>query len=79
MTQGKNKIWWIVGSITALGVGLLFGHLIALSNKPKCNHKWKLIESENIWRGNQKNIRGWVKVYECEHCLKMRKEQVEVN
>ena len=24
MTKGKNKIWWIVGSITALGVGLLF-------------------------------------------------------
>ena len=65
--------------LVCLGIGLLFGHLIAKSMQPKCNHKWKLIESGQIWRGRQNNIRGWIKVYECEHCLKMRKEQVEVD
>ena len=67
-------IGWIIGLV--LGIGL--GGIIAKSMQPKCNHKWKLIESGQIWRGRQNNIRGWIKVYECEHCLKMRKEQVEV-
>ena len=65
--------------ITCFGIGLGLGALILNSMKPKCNHKWKLIESGQIWRGNENNVRGWVKVYQCEHCLKMRKEQIEVN
>ena len=66
-----------------LGVGLLFGYLLAISSKkPKCKHNWTLIESGNIINydkyGN-KVVKGFMKVYECEHCLKMRKEQVELN
>ena len=68
-------IGWVIGLV--LGIGL--GGGIATKMKSKCNHKWKLIDSGNIWRGNKNNIRGWIKVYECEHCLKMKKEQVEVD
>ena len=67
-------IAWVIGLV--LGIGL--GGGIVTKMKSKCNHKWKLIDSGQFWRGNVNNIRGWVKVYECEHCLKMRKEQVEV-
>jgi len=59
----------------AFGLGM--GYLIAQSTKPKCNHRWKLIESGKV-RNNGKHI-GWIKVYECVHCLKMRKEQVELD
>ena len=65
--------------LVCLGIGLGLGYLIRQSMQPKCNHKWKLIDSGQFWRGNVNNIRGWIKVYECEHCLKLRKEQVEVD
>jgi hypothetical protein len=63
-------------------VGVLLGILISKNQQPSCNHKWKLIESGNIFnkdRYGEKIIKGFVKVYECEHCKKMRKEQVEIN
>ncbi len=65
--------------LLCFGIGTLLGTLLYHSTKPKCNHKWKLIEKGEVWRGNINNIRGWVKVYECEYCLKMRKEQVEID
>ena len=70
------EILFYLGCAT-FGMGM--GYLIAQSTKPKCNHKWKLIDQGEVWRGNINNIRGWVKVYQCEHCLKMRKEQVEID
>jgi len=42
--------------LVCLGIGLGMGYLIAQSNKPKCNHKWKLIEKGEVWRGNINNI-----------------------
>ena len=63
--------------LVCLGIGLGLGYLIAISSKPKCNHKWTLIEKGNV-RNNGKLI-GFYKAYECEHCFKMRKEQVEVD
>ena len=75
----KHKTMVILFYLVCLGIGLGMGYLIAQSNKPKCNHKWKLIEKGEVWRGNINNTRGWVKVYQCEHCLKMRKEQIEID
>jgi hypothetical protein len=63
--------------LVCFGIGLLLGTLIYHSTKPKCNHKWKLYQNGNI-RSNGKHT-GFYKVYECEHCLKMRKEQVEID
>jgi hypothetical protein len=63
-------------------VGILLGTLIAKNQQPKCNHKWNLIESGNIVnrdRYGSRIVKGFIKVYECEHCKKMRKEQVELN
>ena len=61
-----------------LGVGLLFGYLLTIySKKPKCKHNWTLIESGNLINYDDKRVTGLLKVYECKHCLKMRKEQVE--
>ena len=63
--------------LVCLTFGLGMGSLIAQSSKPKCNHKWKLTESGKV-RSHGRHI-GFIKVYECEHCLKMRKEQVEID
>ena len=68
--------------ILCLVVGLLLGIAIRKNMQPKCNHKWKLIESGNIFnkdRYGEKIIKGFVKVYECEHCKQMRKEQVTLD
>lgn len=65
--------------LVCFGLGIGLGFLIRISQKSKCNHKWKLIDSGNIWRGNRNMIRGWVKVYECEHCKKMKKQQIEID
>lgn len=62
--------------LVCFGIGLLLGALIYHSTQPRCNHKWKLIEKGNI-RSFGKMI-GFYKAYECEHCFKMRKEQVEI-
>ena len=47
-----------------------------------CSHSWKLIEQGQITNKNrygEKIIKGFIKVYECEHCKRMRKEQVELD
>lgn len=64
--------------IIALILGVGIGYFIA-NRKTKCNHNWKLYESGNIFnkdRYGEKIVIGFIKVYECEHCKKMRKEQV---
>ena len=63
--------------VGCLVFGLGMGYLIAQSLKPKCNHLWKLIESGKL-RNDGKHI-GWIKVYQCERCLKLRKEQIETD
>ena len=66
-------IGWLIGLV--LGIGL--GGGIATKMKSKCNHKWKLFEKGNV--KNNGRLIGFYKAYECEHCLKMRIEQVEVD
>jgi hypothetical protein len=64
-------------------VGISFGLLIGKNHlQPKCNHKWNIIESGNIInrdRYGNKVVKGFIKVYECEHCKKLKKEQVELD
>lgn len=67
----------IIGWIIGLVVGIGLGGIIATKMKSKCNHKWTLIEKGNV--KNNGKIIGFYKAYECEHCLKMRKEQIEVD
>lgn len=58
------------------GLGVLLGYIIHYNQTPKCNHKWNLIENGNIrWEGK---LTGFYKVYECEHCKKMRTEKAEI-
>jgi hypothetical protein len=62
-------------------VGILFGLTIAKSQQPKCKHKWNIVESGNIInrdRYGNRIVKGFIKVYECEHCKKLKKEQVEL-
>ena len=68
-------IAWIIGAVFGIGIG----GLIATKLKSKCIHTWQLIESGKIWRGKEKNVSGWIKVYQCEHCKKMKKEQIEID
>jgi hypothetical protein len=65
---------WIIGVIFGLGIGGKIGQYM---EKNKCNHKWELIENGNI--KNRGRHVGFFKLYECEHCKKMRKEQIEID
>ena len=67
-------IGWVIGLV--LGIGL--GGIIATRNKSKCNHKWSLIKSGNVVNDYNK-VYGMFKFYECEHCQKMKKEQIILN
>lgn len=73
-----NKKKLEIMEIVCLAIGLGVGALITQSMKPKCNHKWELIESGNVVNGGNK-VYARYKFYECEHCLKMKNEQVGVN
>ena len=66
-------IAWVIGLV--LGIGL--GGGIATKMKSKCNHKWRLVESGNV--RNFDKVIGIYRFYECEHCLKLKKEKIEVN
>ncbi len=70
--QLKQNTMGTLFYLVCLGIGSGIGYLIAESNKPKCNHKWKRIHSNEILNNRNQHI-GWLKVYECEHCLKMKK------
>jgi len=69
--------FYIIGS-SIFGIGL--GMLIGQSIKPKCNHVWDKIEDGELFRYDSRGERqqkvGFMKVYECQHCKEMRKEQV---
>jgi hypothetical protein len=70
---------WIIGAIFGLGIGGMIAKNIEKNN---CKHKWQLIESGKVFykdRYGEKIVKGFIKVYQCEHCLKMRKEQVELD
>ena len=55
--------------------GMISGALIYKATLPKCNHKWKLIKSGNLTMNGVLNV-GHSKIYECERCLKMKKEVI---
>ena len=67
----------LVFYLVFFGLGILLGSIIHYNLKPKCNHKWNLIEKGNIKNNNK--VIGFYRAYECEHCLIMRKEQIEVD
>jgi hypothetical protein len=68
----------IIVYIICFIIGLLIGKVINTNlSKNKCNHKWELFESGNI-RRHGRHI-GFFKVYECERCKKMKKEQIEIS
>lgn len=63
-------------------VGIAFGIIINKNQKPKCNHTWELIKNYNINNRNRYGEKipvGFLKVYECTHCKKMRKEEIELD
>jgi hypothetical protein len=60
------------------GVGVLLGLLIHHLSKSKCNHKWNFIDGGNVVNVNGK-VYGIYKFYECEHCQKMKNEQINLN
>lgn len=69
-------LFYIGCCVFGLGMGFFIAKL------GKCKHKWKLIESGNITNYNyrgEKIVRGWIKVYECEHCKKMKKNEVTLD
>ena len=71
----------IIAYILCGAFGLFVGHIIVKSGQPNCKHKWVLLDEGNITNYNsrgEKIVKGFIKVYECEHCKKMRKEKVEL-
>lgn len=70
----------VVFYFSCLLLGCLIGSLIGLK-KTKCNHKWELIQSGNImhFHNGIKVITGFIKIYECEHCKKLKKQKVDIN
>ena len=69
-----NSIIIVITIITYLS-GMLSGALIYKATLPKCNHKQKLTESGSLTMNGVINV-GRSKIYECEHCLKMKKEVI---
>ena len=70
-------IAWVIGLILGAGIGgLIERHLLST-----CKHNYKLIINREILRviRDREALIGFIKVYECEHCKKMKKEQIEVN
>lgn len=71
-------ITWVIGLILGAGIGgLIERHLIST-----CKHNWKLIKNGDIVnydRRGQEIVVGFMKVYECEHCKKMKSEKNYVN
>jgi hypothetical protein len=74
----EETFYIIIPVLGAAIVGLIVG--FHLPRTPKCNHNWKKTEDGELFRydsrGNRKEKVGFLKVYECIHCNKMRKEQV---
>ena len=67
--------------IFCLVFGLGIGYLIRNAVNSQCKHSWKLLESNKVFRvqGGLKNQTGYIKFYECDHCKKMKKEQIELD
>ena len=75
-SNNMEILFFIIGGII-FGIGL--GIQISQSIKPKCNHVWEKIEDGTIHKyvnSNRQQKIGFMKVYECQHCKEMRKEQV---
>jgi hypothetical protein len=65
----------IVFYISCAIFGLSMGYFIAkTAMRNSCKHKWELLLEGTI--GREKRTVGFVKVYECEHCKKMKTERV---
>lgn len=67
--------------IFCLVFGLGIGYLIRQAVNSQCKHNWKLLDSNKVFRvrGGREDHTGYIKFYECEHCKKMKKEQIELN
>jgi len=74
---------FIIFYIICLIVGLAFGGSIRKHIcEKKCNHKWLLFRSSTVDFVNSKGQEvqiGYVKFYECEHCKKMKKEEIRID
>ena len=75
-----NTITWIIYITISCNIGIVVGILIAMPRNPKCTHNWVLIEDDELFQYSsnlQRKIKvGFIKVYECTYCNKMKKEQV---
>ena len=66
----------IVFYISCLVFGLSMGYAITKTSMLKsCKHNWELLHEGTINR--ERRTVGFVKVYECEHCKKMKTERVK--
>ena len=71
-------IAWIIGVIFGIGIGGKIATRMENKWNHKCNHKWELIKSNTILNVFERHV-GWIKVYECEHCKKMKKEEIKID
>lgn len=70
---------FIMFCIACGAFGIFLGIIISNSLTPKCKHNWKLIKSGDIVKRDfygDETVRGWIKVYECSHCKKMKTNKV---
>jgi hypothetical protein len=69
-------LYYILCAIVGVTIGL-----VVKNQRPNCNHKWVLFKSTTIdsFRNGQEVQVGYVKFYECEHCKKMKKEEIRID
>lgn len=75
---------WTISSLIGLIGGFVIGYSISIGTtlNKGCTHNWILINDSELFQYNnnmEKKIRiGFMKVYECTRCKKMRKETITI-
>jgi len=67
--------------IGCLILGLIVGYSISKSQN-RCNHKYKIIKDGEIVNYDKRGseiVKGFMKVYECENCKKMKTEKAYID
>lgn len=79
--RNEMEILFYIGcAIFGLGLGALIAKTSMMKNK--CNHNYKIIKDGEIVNYDSQGrqiVKGFMKVYECEHCKHLKSNKVFVN
>lgn len=75
---------WTISNIIGIIAGFVIGYSISIGTtlNKGCSHNWILIQDGELFKFNDnldKKVKvGFMKVYECTRCKKMRKETITI-